>query len=188
MLYLVGTWNFTLWPSREILANLSDGNRYTCVKFTSVQLGKTMLLKSTEPFRPIPPDSYVKTFWQNVAPPSECEPSILVMTQIGLPDTSDESLCSPFCGKLVRGNLSISQQRADWYKVVTHFSCDYRNPCKGMFIRITDKALFDPRLNLELCEIIFKHWYLIHSHQMVNLLLVSISTYLISFLCCQHHI
>ena len=174
ILHLVDTfiakpWNFPLWPSREVLTELSDKNLDTCVSFTPVEFRKRILLKTTYSPR------FNSDYWRiwmlskNLALSSECEPS-LMMTQLGISDNTDESLCRPFCGKLVRGNVSMhsnpyqgfppfpvglppSFKSASWDLVIAQFPCNYRNRCKGIFVYITEKALVYPTLNLEICEI-----------------------------------
>ena len=93
MLYLIGQerpddsesalpWTFNHWPSHEVLTNLSDRKRHTCVKFTTVQLINNVLLMTTDPFRPIPFGWGMRMFSRNLALPSECASSILVMTRV----------------------------------------------------------------------------------------------------------
>ena len=162
-------WVFTHWPSREILVNLSDESEYTCVKFTSVQLGRHILLKAPDS-PPSRPKWRMFMFSRNLAVQSECESSFLVMTQVGISSNADESLCRPFCGKLVLGNVSMYSRphrgllpywlrlRSNYMDapgdlVMVHFPCDSRNQCKGIFIHITERALLDPTLDLEICEV-----------------------------------
>ena len=157
-------------PNHEVLTNVSDRNPHTCVKFALSQLNRIILLKGIDPLRSISPYRRVMTLSKNLALLSECEPPILVMTQIGLPDTTSELFCKPFCGNLMRGNLSMQSDRTRYWKfVVAHFPCDSRRLCKGLFIRITEKALVDSTLYLELCEIIFAPWCYEESYSSIRL-------------------
>ena len=160
---------FTHWPNHQVLYNLSDENLQTCVKFTPVQLGKNVLLKAPDLSVLSLPNWHMLIFSKNLALPSECKPSILVMTQVGVSSTADESLCRPFCGNLLRGNMSMQskpglefhssvQWQLNYMSVpgdlmMVHFPCDFRHQCKGIFIHITTKALVDPTLDLEMCEV-----------------------------------
>ena len=163
-------WVFKHWPNDEDLTNLTDRKPHTCVKFTAVQLEKKVLLKSPGPVRLISPNWRILMISKNLVLPSECESSILVMTQFGESDITDELLCRPFCGKLIRGNLSKPYPRVDngtnflsmnrnasSNVVMASFPCDYHHPCKGIFIHITEKARPVPRSDLEICEIILRY-------------------------------
>ena len=151
-------WNFSHWPSSEVLTNLTDNDPLTCVKFTLVQLGRHILLNGTNPRLSNPPQK-ITMYWKNLAIPTGCEPSILVLNQVKFSKTTEESVCRPFCGQLVRRNLSkitlyTRGRIQNLRSVVARFpSCNPHQKCKGIYIHITDKALADTRLDLELCEI-----------------------------------
>ena len=175
-MYFAGTqpesWAFTHWPSPEVSFNISDENFHTCVKFPPVQLGRYILLKAPDSPSSSKHNWRMFMFSKNLALSSKCHPSILVMTQVGVSVNTDEMLGQPFCGKLVRGNVSLhsNSNPYHWFcpssfklllnyisapgdLVVVDFPFDSHTQCKGMFIRITRKALLDPTLNLEICEI-----------------------------------
>ena len=162
-----GSWTFRHWPSNEHLTNLTDRNPRTCVKFKAVQLERNVLLKAPGPGHFSSVNWSILMLSKNLVLPSECESSIMVMTQFGVPDITDESLCRPFCGQLVRGNLSKRDPRLqsstgmlpmNMDVVMASFQCNYRHPCKGIFIHITEKSLLDPKLDLEICGINFNYW------------------------------
>ena len=176
MLYLVVNyrttrWTFKHWPNHENLADLTDGELHTCIKFTSAQLHNTILLKSRFPtIGSHAPIWRLVMFSKNLAVSPECDPSILVMTQVGVSDITDEALCRPFCGKLMRGNVSVYSAPypiptknlelpmtmdvpEDWDVVVVTFPCEFHDMCRGLFIHMTQRAFADTVSDLELCEI-----------------------------------